>query len=104
MSHRLAAIETLVRNGLNSTAPAIALAIMHRGKVVLDRAWGVVDPASGEPVRPDTRFDLASVTKLFTVTAFLQQAARTPIPWLHWSHLAIRPNRSIQPRLPSATC
>ena len=68
-------IETLAKRGVSTTAPAIALAIYHQGKLVLDQSWGLVDPAGMEPVRPETRFDLASVSKLFTVTAFLQQVA-----------------------------
>lgn len=43
---------------------------------MLHRAWGWIDPDTKQiPVTTDTLFDLASVTKLFTVTAFLQQVS-----------------------------
>jgi CubicO group peptidase (beta-lactamase class C family) len=75
LNQGIAAIETLVMEGLKRTAPAITLAVYHQGELVLNRAWGLVDPAGSAPVQPETPFDFASVTKLFTVTAFLQQVA-----------------------------
>ena len=100
---------------------------------MLDQSWGLIDPAGMEPVRPETRFDLASVSKLFTVTAFLQQVAAgkvslddpvvslvpelagegpRPIAGGQDPHTlvrlanrwAIRRSVSIRPRSPSVTC
>lgn len=65
-------LDELVREGLADKFPAVALAVFHRDKVLLDTAWGWVDPDTQQyPVTPDTRFDLASVTKLFVTSAFL---------------------------------
>ena len=46
--------------------------MIREGAVRLNAAWGWIDPESrAYPVRPDTLFDLASVSKLFTTSAFL---------------------------------
>jgi len=52
--------------------PAIAIAAFKDGHPVLEAAWGVVDPETrSQTVSVRTLFDLASLTKLFTSTAFL---------------------------------
>ncbi len=66
-------LNAVIAAGLKDTAPAIALAVYRRGELILDAAWGALD--AEHPTRPDTLFDLASVTKLYTVTAFLTQVA-----------------------------
>ena len=45
------------------------------GVVVFERAYGLRDEKGDEPVKIDTRFDLASAGKMFTATAVLQQIA-----------------------------
>lgn len=61
--------------------PAVALAIFHEGERVLAFGCGEIDPTQPFPhdlrgvVTPETRFDLASLTKLFTTTAFLAQVS-----------------------------
>lgn len=42
-------------------------------EVVLEQAWGLASRRWGVPVAVTTRFDVASVTKLFTAVAVLQQ-------------------------------
>ncbi|MCC7208863.1 MAG: beta-lactamase family protein [Anaerolineae bacterium] len=68
------AVDGLVREHLGSSFPAAAAAVFHEGQLVLNAGWGVLNPDSSgraRPATPETRFDLASVTKLFTTTAFL---------------------------------
>jgi len=63
-----ARIETAVRERV---APAVALAVFHEDMPVLDAAWGWLDPDDKQfPTHVDSFFDLASVTKLYTATAF----------------------------------
>ncbi|HEU0066224.1 MAG TPA: serine hydrolase domain-containing protein [Sphingomonas sp.] len=45
------------------------------GKVVFERAYGLRDEKGDDPLKVDTRFDLASAGKMFTATAVLQQIA-----------------------------
>lgn len=72
--HTFEAVDTLIQNSLNDVAPAITLAVYYQGNKVVDRAYGYIDPQTKlKPVLTTTPFDLASITKLFTVTAFLLQ-------------------------------
>jgi serine-type D-Ala-D-Ala carboxypeptidase len=67
-----AAIERIVGDYLGDVFPAAALTVIRGGEVLVNEAWGWIDPDTQQvPVTPATIFDLASVTKLFTVTAFL---------------------------------
>lgn len=50
------------------TFPVCALAVLQNGHVLVDRAWGRCE---GHEATPTTLFDVASISKLFTTTAFL---------------------------------
>ncbi|NLF75001.1 MAG: beta-lactamase family protein [Chloroflexi bacterium] len=66
------ALQPVIDDHLGTTFPALALAVVRDGDLLLDAAWGWLDPETqARPTRPEALFDLASVTKLFTVTAFL---------------------------------
>lgn len=53
-------------------APTAALAVFHEDVLVFEGGWGWIDPEDKQIVATaDTWFDLASLTKLFTMTAFL---------------------------------
>jgi CubicO group peptidase (beta-lactamase class C family) len=61
-----------IQTSLGHVFPALTLAIIYRGEWMLEAAWGWVDPDTRQhPTAPDTLFDLASVTKVFTAAAFL---------------------------------
>jgi len=53
---------------LGVTFPVCALAVLQNGRVLVDRAWGRCE---GHEATPATLFDVASISKLFTTTAFL---------------------------------
>jgi CubicO group peptidase (beta-lactamase class C family) len=61
-------LEILLHHHLEQTFPACAIAVIKDGDWILDAVWGHVEEY---PITEDTLFDLASVTKLFTITAFL---------------------------------
>jgi CubicO group peptidase (beta-lactamase class C family) len=68
----LARVEAVMRQGLDEVFPAAVLLVARRGGVVFHRAYGCLDPeARQRPTQTDGLFDLASVTKLFTATAFM---------------------------------
>lgn len=73
----LNAVDAVVQARLGEVFPACALCVIRDGEVLLNRAWGVVDPDAQPSVRvvPETRFDLASLTKLFVASAFLTYVA-----------------------------
>lgn len=65
-------LDQLIDSHMGNVFPTLALAVIHRGEWLLNGAWGWIDPDSRQnEVTPDALFDLASVTKLFTMTAFL---------------------------------
>lgn len=65
-------IEAVMRSGLDAVFPAAVLLVARQGGVVLHRAYGTLDPETcRRPTQTDSLFDLASVTKLFTATAFM---------------------------------
>ena len=56
--------------------PAVSLHVRHHGQVDYEHAAGWRDPdTQQQPNQPTTYFDLASLTKLFTATAFLRLVA-----------------------------
>jgi CubicO group peptidase (beta-lactamase class C family) len=68
----LDALENVIFAHLGCTFPAAALTVIQGGEVRLNDAWGWIDPDTQRaPMQPDALFDLASVTKLFTTSAFL---------------------------------
>jgi len=52
--------------------PGAGLAIAHRGQLRYARGFGLADRDTGAPVRPTTRFRIASVSKPFTAVAILK--------------------------------
>ena len=64
--------DSILSEAVGNITPAAQLAIRHHGETVHDVAMGFLDPeAKIRPVNAETFFDLASVTKLFTTTAFM---------------------------------
>jgi len=68
----LTLVDAVMRSGLDIVFPAAVLLVARRGGVVFHRAYGYLDPETRQrPTKVDSLFDLASVTKLFTATAFM---------------------------------
>lgn len=62
-----------ILTGARAAAPAAQLTIRRKGEVVFSNAYGWIDPENRAcPVTRETLFDLASITKLFTTTAFMR--------------------------------
>jgi len=72
MNEDFAPIDSLIAQSLDQTFPAAQVEIRVGGATVYARAFGFLDPET-KTRRVDlaTRFDLASVSKLFTVAAFM---------------------------------
>jgi CubicO group peptidase (beta-lactamase class C family) len=72
-----ARVDAVLRSGGGDEYTGAVARIEHRGHVVFERAYGATrDDALGRPVYCDTRFDLASLTKLFVATLALQLVAQ----------------------------
>ena len=64
--------DSILSQAIGITIPAAQLVIRHRGAREHEVAMGFLDPETrARPVDAETLFDLASLTKLFTTTAFM---------------------------------
>lgn len=74
----LAEVERLFRAQLNPLRlhPGAALAVYHRGRLVLDLNAGFADTQRGHEVRPETLFSLFSGSKPFASIVLWQQIER----------------------------
>jgi serine-type D-Ala-D-Ala carboxypeptidase len=65
-------LDSFVKSYVPDVCPSLAIVVYHGGVKVADVAWGWIDPDTRQiPTTPETLFDFASLTKLFTTTAFL---------------------------------
>lgn len=73
----LAAVEDVFRRFLLERAvPAATLAVVHDGKLVLERGYGYLDRESTRPVPPETPFRIASLSKPVTAAAVRKLASQ----------------------------
>lgn len=81
--------DDIVAAGCGRRYTAAVLRIERRGRCAFERAYGTVDQAAkAAPVRLDTTFDLASLTKIFVATVALRAVAGSifelDAPLLRW--------------------
>jgi CubicO group peptidase (beta-lactamase class C family) len=55
----------------DGAVPGASLLVVHDGKAIVRRAWGLADVEAGVQATPATNYRLASVTKQFTAAAIL---------------------------------
>lgn len=68
-------IHAVVQEGVGTVFPAATLLVEQDGERLIHQAYGCLDPGPCQyPTRPDSLLDLASLTKLFTATAFMTLA------------------------------
>jgi N-acyl-D-amino-acid deacylase len=66
-------IDTAMTGVMRQYAPpGIAVAVVRGGRLVFAEAWGTADLAGSEPLRPDHRFRVASVSKPITAIALMR--------------------------------
>jgi len=65
------AVDKLFAAWSKQDSPGCALAVIHNGKIVHKRGYGMADLEQGIPIQPDTVFNIASVSKQFTVFLIL---------------------------------
>lgn len=71
-SERLARIGEVLGQGIEKgEIPGFAALVARHGKIAYHEAFGVLDPASGEPMPKDAIFRIYSMTKPITSTAVL---------------------------------
>lgn len=73
-------IETAVRREMaRQHAPGCAVAVLHRGKVVMLKCFGVRDLETKAAVTPGTLFRIGSTTKILTAIAIMRQVEQGSI-------------------------
>ena len=85
----MSTIDDVLAGAIGSWCTAAVARVERRGELVYEAAFGTTrDDAGAQPVYVDTRFDLASITKLFVSTFALQLAAQGRIdldkPLVNW--------------------
>jgi CubicO group peptidase (beta-lactamase class C family) len=64
--------RTILQHAIGVITPAAQLVVRHHGNVVFSESLGWLDPETREhSTQTDTLFDMASVSKLFTVAVFM---------------------------------
>ena len=64
-----------------SGIPGMAVAVVHGGKTVYAKGFGVKDVRSGDKIDPDTVFQLASLSKPLSATVVAHQVGQNAIGW-----------------------
>jgi CubicO group peptidase (beta-lactamase class C family) len=96
------AAADIVRAGIGSRYTAAVLRVERGGRVAFERAIGTLDAHGAAPVTVTTRFDLASLTKVFVAATALaavaggafgldESASRVLVEWRGTAHAAISP-------------
>jgi CubicO group peptidase (beta-lactamase class C family) len=64
----------LIENGVPQimTEPGLSMAVVRQGETVWAKGYGYADQERQLPAAPNTRYRVASLTKLFTATAIMQ--------------------------------
>ena len=71
-----ASLDSLLEANYRDDAPGAALLIAVDGKVIYDRGIGVADMETGEKIDGNTNFNIASISKQFTVVGLLKLQER----------------------------
>ncbi len=69
--------QTFERSGV----PGMAIAIVKNDSVVYQRCFGVKNITTKDPVTPDTRFQIASISKSFTTTTIASMVGNGELSW-----------------------
>src|SRR5262249_15674885 len=64
-----------------SGIPGMAVAVVHGGKTVYAKGFGLRDVRSGDKIDPDTVFQLASLSKSLSATVVAHQVGANGIGW-----------------------
>jgi CubicO group peptidase (beta-lactamase class C family) len=69
-------VDSVMGKHTSASAPGAGVLIVQDGRIAFERGYGLAVVESRTPIRPDTRFLLASVTKQFTAMAIMILADR----------------------------
>lgn len=98
----VATADAIVRSNVGTRYTGAILRVERAGRAVFERAYGAVDAEGGAAISVTTRFDLASLTKLFVAACVLvaasdgaldldAPAASALVEWRGTAHAPITP-------------
>jgi len=64
-------IDTIFSHSIAANAPGAVVLVIHNGRVVFERGYGVTDLRTRTKISPQTNFRLASLTKQFTAMSIM---------------------------------
>ena len=64
-------VDSVMSKYNTSTKPGASVLIFKKNKIIFEKGYGVSNIATGELIKPNTNFRLASVTKQFTAMSIL---------------------------------
>lgn len=105
---RLASFDRLMTSFIaEHKVPGAALAVTHNGHLVYARGFGYADVEKQEPVKPNSLFRIASVSKPFTSAAIMQLVDRGKLrlddKWFPIVGIFPRKDQHVDPRLNQIT-
>ncbi|HEX6126585.1 MAG TPA: serine hydrolase domain-containing protein [Pyrinomonadaceae bacterium] len=71
LGQAVADIDAVVQKMLDARVPAVGVAVVRDGKVILAKGYGAADKETGATANENTAFQIASVTKQFTAAAIM---------------------------------
>ncbi|MGB6094662.1 MAG: serine hydrolase domain-containing protein, partial [Moheibacter sp.] len=75
-------VDETVQNALKTfNVPGISVGIIHDGKVILAKGYGLASIDTGEKVNSATNFGIASNSKAFTTTALALLVDQEKLDW-----------------------
>ncbi|MCV7418355.1 serine hydrolase [Mycolicibacterium litorale] len=82
VDNAVAKLDGMVQDLLDKTGiPGMAVAVVHGGKTVYAKGFGVTDVRTGAKVDPDTVFQLASLSKPLGATVVAHQVGQGAVGW-----------------------
>lgn len=72
-------VDSLLKSVYADDLPGASVAIVHNGKVIFKKSYGVKEINSKEKISSSTNFNIASLTKQFTALAILQLAEKNKL-------------------------
>jgi CubicO group peptidase (beta-lactamase class C family) len=73
------AIDSILASYSNPNEPGASVLVLKNNRVVFKKGYGVSNINTGEPIKPNTNFRLASVTKQFTAMSILLLEQRSKL-------------------------
>src|SRR5262245_33092806 len=73
---RSARVDSLMAAQVAANAPGAAVLVIHNGKILHEKGYGLANIATKTPITSTTTFDLASCSKQFTAMAIMMLAER----------------------------